>query len=259
MRITKLPIPLLMAAAALTSLVMIYVYYAAPPMPIHTDPNFTQPLYAGGTYMWCGAAYDYVFSADGVISLTYKPPHYLLTTNGPLGNFSIGDNIWVIYVFGERPLMIVRHYVWAPWGGYPGSWGYEYLVFKLVDVTPPNLSNPYLTVWLPTTFELNELLSKKEYEAAKARVGPFIKRVVGIQVNGTHMIFRVSYPDSGDYEARLSAPLPNPIFGKTIRVTNKPLTASYKINGTSFTAIALPYNCFSITPQNTTTLVIYVS
>jgi hypothetical protein len=62
MRITKLPIPLVVAAAALTSVVMIYVYLTAPPMPIHTDPNFTYPLLAGVTYMWRGAAFQYVYA-----------------------------------------------------------------------------------------------------------------------------------------------------------------------------------------------------
>ncbi len=262
MRITKLPIPLLIAAAALTSVAVIYVYFTAPPMPIHTDPNFTTPLFAGGTYLWRGAAYDYIFSADDDISLTYKPPHYLLITNGPLGNFSIGDNTWIIYVTGERPLMIVRHYVWRPWGDYPGSWGYEWLIFKLTDVTPPNLSNPHLTVWLPTLFELTEDLSDREYQAARTRVGQFIYRVINIEVNGTHIIFRVSYtrPWGGSYEEiRFPSPLPSPISGKTIRINNNPISTSYNINGTMLTGIALPYHYFSISASKTTNLVIYVS
>ncbi len=231
MRISKLPVPLLLAAAALTSVAVIYVYLQAPPMPIHTDPNFTHPLYPGGVYLWRGAAFEYLFSADGVISLTNRPPHYLLILNGPLGNFSIGDNIWIIYVFGERPLMIVKHYVWRPWGDYPGSWGYEYLVFKLEEVTPPNLTSPELTVWLPTMFELTEFLTEKEYEAAKARVGPLMYRVLTVEVNGTHMIFRVGEPTvyDGSYMARLTTTLPSPISGRTIRVPNPPISGAYTI------------------------------
>ena len=261
MRITKLPIPLLLAAVALTSVVMIHVYFMAPPMPIHTDPNFTYVLYTGGVYMWRGAAFHYVFSADGVISLTYRPPHYLLITNGPLGNFSLGDNIWVIHVIGERPLMLVRQYVWVPWGDYPGRWSYEWLVYKLIDITPPNLSDPRLTVWLPTMFQLTDFLSDKEYEAVKARVGPFVYRVLDIEVNATHIIFRVARADyyGGTTEYRIAGTLPSPIQGRTLSVTNNPIGGSYAINGTTLSAIALPYHYFVIKPVDTVNLVIYVS
>jgi len=259
MRIAKLPIPLLIAAAALVSVAMIYVYVLAPPLPIHTDPNFTYTLYTGGVYLWRGAAFQYIFSADGVISLTYRPPYYLLITNGPLGNFSLGTDIVVIYVIGERPLMAVRQYVWAPWGGYPGTWNYEWLLYKLEDVTPPNLSDPRLKVWLPTLFKSGEVLSQKEYEAATKLVRGFINRVISIDVNATHIIFRVATHNNPYPEYRLVGTLPSPMQGKTLSVTNNPVSGSYVLNGTTLSAIALPYHYFVISPIDTVSLVIYVS
>jgi len=259
MRITKLPIPLLLAAAALTSVVVIHVYFKAPPLPIHTDPNFTYVLYSGGVYMWRGAAFHYVFSADGVISLTYRPPYYLLITNGPLGNFSLGSDIWVVHVIGERPLMLVRQYLWVPWGGYPGRWDYEWLVYKLVDVTPPNLSDPRLRVWLPTTFQLSDTLTQNEFQAVRVRVGPFAKRVLDIEANATHMIFKVSGMDYSHIVYTVYGTLPSPTQGRSISVTNNPISGSYVINGTTLSAIALPYHHFVIRPTDTVNLVIYVS
>ena len=255
MRITKLPIPLLIAAAALTSVAVIYVYLTAPSMPLHTDPNFTSPLYVGGTYLWRGAAFEYLFSSDEIVSISYMPPYHLIYTNGPLSNFTIGSNVLIVYVRGERPLYVVRHYVYQPWSS---SWGYQYLAFKLVDVTPSDSPTPDLIMWLPQVFGDSEVLSSKEYDAVHSQVGLF-QRVVGVEVNGTHVIFRVNSPTYSGIEYRLPASLPSPVSGRTIRVTNSPISTSYTINSTTLTAIALPYQYFSISPTATTNLVIYVS
>jgi hypothetical protein len=259
MRITKLPIPLLIAAAALTSVAVIYVYLTAPPMPIHTDRNFTTPLFAGGTYMWRGAAFEYIMSADNVISVSYMPPYHLIYLTGPLVNLTIGDRIWIIYVFGERPLYVVKQRVYDSYG-FGGVYGEkdEYFVFKLVEVTPPNLTISNLTVWLPTPFALGETLSNKEWQALYARV-PSGFRATGVEVNSTHVIFKASHIISGDSEYRFPARLPSPTSGRTIRVTNKPISSSYVASGYTFMAMALPYHHFAIVPQDTTTLVIYVS
>jgi len=259
MRINKLPIPLVLAAAALTSVAVIYVYLTAPLMPIHTDPNFTHPLFAGGTYMWRGAAFEYQFSSDEVISLTHKPPYHLLYTTGPLGNFSIGSDVWIIHVYGERPLYVVRHYVYRPWSY---DYGYEYFVFKLADVTPPNSTMSNLTMWLPRTFGLTEYLTTREYDALNARV-PVVHshRVTAVVVNGTHLILRVAPLTSwgGPSEADVPSQMPSPVTGRNIRITNTPISSSYTIGGYSYTAIALPYRFFSISPSTTTNLVIYVN
>jgi hypothetical protein len=260
MRITKLPIPLLIAAAALTSVAVIYVYLTAPPMPTHTDPNFTMPLFSGGVYLWRGAAFEYLFSADGIISISYAPPYHLIYTNGPLGNFSIGDRVWIIYVYGERPLYVIKHYVYRPWSN---DWGYEYIVFTLTDVTPANLTISNITMWLPRPFDsVTDYLSDREYNALYARVpAAHSHRALSVEVNGTHLIFKVGPLTAwgGSFEYSLSTRLPSPTSGRTIKVTNSPTSTSYTLGGYPFSAIALPYLYFAITPQDTTTLVIYVS
>jgi len=255
MRITKLPIPLLLAAAALTSVVYIYVYLKAPPMPIHTDPNFTTPLFAGGVYLWRGAAFEYIFSADEVISISYMPPYHLVYLSGPLYNISIGDNVRIVYLAGGRPIYLVRHHVYD---SAANNWGYAWLAFKFVDVTPSNLSTPNLTMWLPQAFGASETLSQEEYDVIHSLVGYFF-RAVGVEVNGTHVIFRVNAPTYQGIEGRLVGKLSSPVSGKTIKVTNNPISTAYFVNGTTFTAIALPYQYFAITPSGTTTLTIYVS
>jgi hypothetical protein len=255
MRITKLPIPLLIAAAALTSVAVIYVYLTAPPMPLHTDPNFTSSLYVGGTYLWRGAAFEYTFSSDEIVSISYMPPYHLIYANGPLSNFTIGSNVWIVYLRGGRPLYVVRHYVYQPWSN---SWGYQYLAFKLVDVTPSDSPYPDLNMWLPQAFGDSEYLTNEEYNAVYSRVG-IHQRVVGVEVNATHVIFRTNAPTYNGVEYRLPAMLSSPVSGRTIRVTNSPTSTSYTVNSTTLTAIALPYQYFAITPSATTTLTIYVN
>jgi hypothetical protein len=258
MRITKLPIPLLIAAAALTSVAVIYVYLTAPPMPIHTDRNFTTPLFSGGVYLWRGAAFEYIFSADGIISVSYMPPYHLIYLTGPLVNMTIGDSIWIVYVFGERPLFVVKQRAYDPYG-FGGIYGEKdfYFVFKLVDVTPSNLTISNLTMWLPTAFRLEETLSYNEDWAVRARV-PDPLRVTSVEINGTHLIFKAAPLVYGGVEYALPARLPSPTTGKTIRVTNRPISSSYIAGGSTFTAIALPYQHFAIIPSETTTLTIYV-
>jgi hypothetical protein len=254
MRITKLPIPMIIAAIAITSVAVIYVYLTAPPLPIHTDPNFTTPLFAGGVYLWRGAAFQYLLSADRIISVAYTPGYHLIYTTGPLTNISISDDKWIVYLRGGRPLYVERRTLTS--GTITDTF---HLVYKLEDVTPPD-SPPNLYVWLPRTFGLTEYLSRDELDAIIKVVGSYwnIERVLDIGVNGTHIKYRYAFPDSDTmYDAY--ARLPSPTSGTTIRVTNKPFSSTYTINSTTFTVIALPYLFFSITPTETTKLVIYVS
>ena len=258
MRMTKFPLPLLIAAAAITGTAVIYVYLTAPPMPIHTDPNFTSPLFVGMTYLWRGAAFDYLFSADYSISMTYMPVHHLMYLTGPPSNITIGDNVWIVYVRGwKRPYYIIKHHIdWSP-----GGWsGYYYFVFWLEDVTPPNLTIRNLYLWLPRTFDPNDVLTQDEFDAIYKFVpSAEITRVLRVEVNSTHVTFIVSAVTYYDAESKYVAKLPSPVSGTSIRITNKPISASYTFNGTTFSAMALPYNYFSITPSDTTTLVVYVS
>jgi hypothetical protein len=211
-------------------------------------------LYVGGTYLWRGAAFEYTFSSDEIISISYMPPYHLIYTTGPLGNTTIGGRIWIIYVYGERPLYVIKQYVYVPWGD---SWSDQYFVFKLTDVTP---NDSGLNMWLPQPFAPSETLSDREYYALNAVVPvAHAHRVLSVEVNGTHMIFRAAGPTITGSEYSLPARLPSPVSGRTIRVTNTPLSSSYTINGTTFTIIALPYQYFSISPTATTNLVIYVS
>jgi hypothetical protein len=258
MRISKLPIPLLVAAAALTGVAVIYVYLTAPPMPIHTDPNFTSPLFVGGVYLWRGAAFQYLLSADKIISVSHAPGYHLIYTNGPLTNITIGDRIWIVYLRGGRPLYVEKR--WIDWYPPDGRSGYWYLVYKIEDVTPPNCTIPDLTMWLPQTFGPTEYLSQNEMDAIMRILGnPWaVARVLAVEVNGTHIIYRTGYPYI-DLQQQLFARLSSPTTGTTIRVTNRPFGSSYTVNGTTFSATALPYQFFSISPSETTRLVIYVS
>jgi len=254
MRITKLPIPLLIAAAALTSVAVIYVYLTAPPMPIHTDPNFTTSLYVGGTYLWRGAAFEYLFSSDEIVSISYMAPYHLIYTTGPLTNTTVGSNVWVVYVRGERPLYVIKLRVYLPWAGYSAD---EYFVFKLTDVTPSNVTD--LNMWLPQTFDRLDFLSAREYDAVLVLVSNSnIYRALNVVANSTHVII-----ERGDLRYdnvyRVVIALPSPQSGRTIRVTNAPISSTYIINSTTYTIIALPYQYFSISPTATTNLVIYVS
>jgi len=258
MRLTKLPIPLLIAAAALTGVVYIYVYLTAPPMPIHTDPNFSQPLLPGVTYLWRGAAFQYVFSADNQISMAYGAPYHLIYLYGPLYNISLGGGkIFIIFGADIRPLYVFKTTV-STESGYTGE---ACLIFKLKDVTPQNSTIANLTLYLPVPFDQNDVLTKKEDNAVYYLTGTCIwmDRVIQILANSTHIIFQTAYADSPILTWRLVMALQPLAPGKTIRVTNQPVSGSYVVGDKTFAVMALPYLHFAITPQDATTLTVYVS
>jgi len=258
MRITKLPIPLLIAAAALTSVAVIYVYLTAPPMPIHTDPNFSQPLFAGVTYLWRGAAFQYIFSADSQILVTYGAPYHLVYLFGPLYNITLAGKIAIIYGAGIRPLYVVKHDLVSENGAYPFTGAC--LVFKLKDVTPQNSTVGNLTLYLPEMFDLSDALTNKEDLTLYNFAGCSSRfRVVQMQVNGTHILFQTAYTTSSALAWKLVMRLEPLASGKTIRATNQPLSGSYVVGSATYSVMALPYLHFAIKPQDTTTLTIYVS
>jgi len=259
MRIAKLPIPLLIAAAALTSVVYIYVYLTAPPMPIHTDPNFSQPLIAGVTYLWRGAAFQYIFSADSQISVAHGAPYHLIYLFGPLHNITLGGGkVVILYGADIRPLYIVRHDLVSADGRHKFS--STCLVFKLKDVTPQNSTIGNLTLYLPEIFDQNDALTNKEESAVYNYANcPSRFRVVQIQVNGTHILFQTAYTYSNSLAWKMVMRLQPLTPGKTIRVTNQPVSGSYVVGSATFAVMALPYLYFAITPQDTTTLTVYVN
>jgi hypothetical protein len=260
MRISKLPIPLIIAAAALTGVAVIYVYLTAPPMPIHTDPNFTSPLFSNMVYLWRGAAFQYVLSADRTISVAYGPAYPLIYTTGPLTNITLGQQRYIVYPFGERPLYVERRMLMTQTGG-TQRFTY-YLVYKLEDVTPPNSSIPNLYMWLPKTFGPTEFLSQREVRAIEVVAGAVVSRyrVLNVVVNGTHIIYRIATVTRDYYmEFDVFDTLSSPISGTTIRVDNRPSSHAYTINDTTYSAMTLPYLFFSIVPTETTRVVIYVS
>jgi len=259
MRIAKLPIPLLIAAAALTSVVYIYVYLTAPPMPIHTDPNFSRPLISGVTYLWRGAAFQYVFSADSQISMAYGTPYHLVYLFGPLYNISLaGGKIFIIYGANIRPLYVFKTNLETESGYHVPN---ICLIYKLKDVTPQNLTSGNLTLYLPEVFNVNDVLKQNEDTVVYNFANCVTRyRVVYIQVNGTHIIFHAAYSthpslSTNRYVLKLQTLAP----GKTIRVTNQPISGSYVAGSATFEVIVLPYLHFAITPQDTTTLTVYVS
>jgi hypothetical protein len=260
MRITKLPIPLLIAAAALTSVAVIYVYFTAPPTPIHTDRNFTTPLYAGLTYLWRGAAFEYIFSADYPVSIANGTAYHLIYLQGPLYNISLGGNVFILFGSGIRPIYVLKLPSGVAW--------YEHgvpfvaplcLVFKLVDVTPPNKTTANLTLHLPKPFGENEVLTNKEdsviYSFAHCS---YRYRVINVAANGTHIIYRTMSTLSPYDDTRYLVRMSSPVVGKTIRVVNQPIRATYVVDDSTYLVMALPYLHFGIIPQETTTLVVYV-
>jgi len=255
MRITKLPIPLLIAAVAVTSVAVIYVYLTAPPMPIYTDHNFTQPLLSGTVYVWRGAAHEYIFSSDEIILLTHEPAHHLIYLTGPMGNITVSNRIWVVYLFGGRPLYVMRIQ--------PVGWSaYACHIFRLEDVTPTDSTFANLTMWLPRTFAPHDYITTDEYNALIRIVGTGLcysfYRVVSVQSNGTHLIYRVT-PITTYFEETHLTRMSSVIQGRTIRVTNNPFSVSYSVGEAMFTARFLPYMYFAIVPTDTTMITIYVN
>jgi len=258
MRITKLPIPLLIAAAALTSVVYIYVYLTAPPMPIHTDPNFTSSLYVGGVYLWRGAAFQYIFSADSQISVAYRAPYHLVYLSGPLYNITLSGKVFIFYGAGIRPLYVVKHDLVSEYGN--TDYSNTCLIFNLRDITPENATFGNLTLYLPQVFDLNDVLTSKEDYVVYSFANCLSRyRVIQIQTNSTHIIFQPAYTTSNTLSRRLVMTLQPLASGKTIRATNQPLSGSYIVGSTTYSVTALPYLHFVITPQDTTKLTIYVS
>jgi hypothetical protein len=224
-------------------------------MPIHTDPNFTSPLNVYILYLWRGAAFEYIFSADNPISMSYMPPYHLIYTNGPLTNITMGSNVLIVYVREHRPLYIVKHYVYKSW---TNEWDDLYFVFKLVNVTPSGLTD--LNMWLPQVFARADVLDDNEYAAVHAATsGQPAYRVLSVTANDTHVIIRFTALKYVGVERDVAARLSSFQSGRTIRVTNSPIRGTYIINGTTYTIIALPYQYFAITPIGTTNLVIYVN
>jgi hypothetical protein len=262
MRISKLPIPLLIAAAAITGVAVIYVYLTAPPMPIHTDPNFTTPLFAGGVYTWRGAAFQYILSADGTISVAYGPGYHLIYTTGPLSNISVAADKWIVYPLGERRLYVERRTFVRAYdavGEYACPCTF-YLVYRLEDITPPNSSIPSLNVWLPRTFGTSEYLTTRESDAIRTVLGIGLThyRVLSVATNGTHLIYRLGARNY-DFQLTAIATMSSPVTGTTIRVTNTPTSTTYTIGDNVYTATLLPYLFFGIVPSGTVNVVIYVN
>ncbi len=252
MRITKMPVPLLIAAIALTGVTVIYVYLQAPPMPIHTDPNFTMPLFGSATYLWRGAAFEYLFSADEVITVAHLPAYHLIYLTGPLANITVDSNKWIVYLRGGRPLYVELRRD----DGYT-----RYLIYKLTEVTPNSTTISGLTVWMPTYFDLNDLLSDREIQAIETIAGAIVARfrVLEVNANATHLRIRTALPDYATTTYTYHYRLTGSTSGKTVRVTNTLISGSYTVNGTTYMVAALPYRFFSITPTATTTLVVYVN
>jgi hypothetical protein len=259
MRIAKWPIPMILAAIALTSTALIYVYIQAPPIPIYTDPNFTSSLIGGMTYLWRGAAFQYTFSADVPVNISYGPAYHLIYLTGPLTNTSLGQNAWIVYLIGGRPLYVtkVSGCTTEGWCG-----GTRYLVFKLKEVTPENMTGLNMTIWLPEPFDISDFLTDQETQAIDRVVtlpfGELPWRVLRVDANATHLMYNYA-PYDGTNQYVMYVKMPNSQNGISIKVTNKPSSVSYTYGGVTYSAMILPYIYFAITPSQTTTLRIYVS
>jgi len=210
------------------------------------------------TYLWRGAAFQYVFSADSQISMAYGTPYHLVYLFGPLYNISLaGSKIFIIYGANIRPLYVIKTDLETESGNHVPN---VCLIYKLKDVTPQNLTIGNLTLYLPEVFDINDVL-KNDEDTVVYSFGSCVRRyrVVNIQVNGTHITFHTAYSTQPLLSSRYVLKLQPLAPGKTIRVTNQPISGSYVVGSATFEVMVLPYLHFAITPQDTTTLIVYVS
>jgi hypothetical protein len=238
MRLSKIPVPLLIAALVATTAVVIYLQLSVVPVPVVADPNFTTTLIAGTPYMWRGAGSEFAITSNATIKLTYMPVAHVIYINGPLSNASLGGNAWLVYLKGGRPLLVEKM---AKPDGIP-----NYFVFKLVNATKVN----GLSVLVPQKFDVSDTLSNNEFSAVSEYTGAGgVWRVVNIYTNGTHLALDISDQWNTVVQGTFFYMLPPAVDTTSTKITSSGYGVSYTVNATTVSAYLMPYQHIVIVPK----------
>jgi hypothetical protein len=238
MRLTKIPVPLLIAAIVATTAVVIYLQLSVVSVPVVADPNFTTTLIAGTPYMWRGAGSEFTITSNATIKVTYMPVAHVIYINGPLGNASLGGKAWLVYLKGGRPLLVEK--LVKPDGGS------DYFVFKLVNVTKVG----GLSVLVPQKFDVSDTLNTNEFTTISAYTGAgAVWRVVNIYTNGTHLALDISDQYNTSVQGIIFYTLPPAVDTTSTKITSSGYGVSYIVNATTVSAYLMPYQHIVIVPK----------
>jgi hypothetical protein len=238
MRLSKIPVPLLIAALVATTAVVIYLQLSVVPVPVVADPNFTSTLVAGTPYLWRGAASEITISSNTTIKVTYMPVAHVIYVNGPLSNASLGSGRWLIYLTGGRPILVEKLAISAD--------ATDYFAFKLVNVTKVG----GLSVLVPQTFDVADILSENEANAVSANTGAgSVWRVVRIYTNGTHISLDYAGQYNTSVQGTLVYSLPPAVDVTSTKITSSGYGVSYIVNSTTVSAYLMPYQHIVIIPK----------
>jgi hypothetical protein len=239
MALSKIPIPLLIAALVATTAVVIYLNISVVSVPVVTDANFNTTLVRGTPYLWRGAASEITITSNATIRVTHMPLFSVVYVSGPLINASLGDFRWVIYLSGGRPLLIEKMAT---------SNGSVYYVLKLVNVSKVN----GLTVLVPQTFGVAECVSHNEVQAIKAVTGASnVYRVMDVYTNGTHIMLSVTPINNPTSEPSTHYfRLPPAVNATSFKITSSGYGMSHKgANQVATSIYVMPYQHIVIIPQ----------
>jgi len=245
MQLTKIPMPLIIAAFVATTSVVILLQLTVVPAPPVADANFTGTLVKGSPYLWRGAASEISISSNATLKLTHMPLFHVIYINGPLSNASLGDNRWMIYL-RCRTILVERVTT-------PDGTTHQYLL-KLVNASKVN----GLTVLVPQTFGVSETITDDEARAIQAITGRIGLRVVNVYTNGTHIALNVAPHNSTTGPTTHYFRLPPALETTSTRITSSGYGVSYKVNATTVTAYLMPYLHIVIVPNATARVAIVV-
>jgi len=245
MRLTKIPMPLLIAAFVATTSVVILLQLTVVPVPPVADANFTGTLVKGSPYLWRGAASEISISSNATLKLTHMPLFHVIYINGPLSNASLGENRWMIY-HSNRAILVER--VTTPEGA-----TVQYLL-KLVNVSKVN----GLTVLVPQTFGASETITNDEARAIQAITGRVGLRVVNVYTNFTHIALDVASHNSTARTMTHYFRLPPAVETTSTKITSSGYGVSYKVNTTTVSVYLMPYQHIVIVPNATARVTIVV-
>jgi hypothetical protein len=236
MWLTKIPMPLLIAALVATTSVVIYLQLTVVPVPPVADANFTGVLAMGSPYLWRGAASEIIIISNATIKLTHMPVGYTIYLNGPLNNASLGDGKWLIYLRGGRPILVERVTT--------SDGSYQYL-FKLANVSKVN----GLSVLVPQVFGASETITEDEARAIQAITGRIGLRVLNIYTNGTHIMLNVAPHNNTSSPATHYFRLPPAVATTSTRITSRGYGVSYNVGNTTLSVYIMPYQHIVIIPE----------
>jgi hypothetical protein len=239
MSLSKIPIPLLIAALVATTSVTILLQLTVVPVPaVVEDRNFTGVLVKGSPYLFRAAATEIIIAANTTVKVTHMPLFSVVYINGPLNNASLGDGKWMIYTNCKRAMLLERRST---------ANGPVYYLIKLVNVSKHN----GLTVLTPQTFDMYECLCPSEAQAVKAFAGTnVVYRVVGIYTNGTHITLNVvplNKTTSGSITHHFK--LPPAVNTTSFKITSSGYGVSYKVGNVTVSAYVMPYQHVVIIPE----------